>query len=424
MSSAREIEVHHLTRVEGHGDIRIEVRDGQLVDARWAVVETPRFFEAMLRGMSHEMAPVLTARICGICSIGHTLASLRAVERAMQVPVPETARLLRMLAKHGETLQSHSLHVFFLAAPDLLHVGSVIPIIQSHPEVAGIAVRLKGLGNRICDRIAGRTTHPVRLVPGGVSRAPRKKELEELKQEIEERIPDIRAGLEFFGTLSLPDFQRETEFVSLKGEGKYPWIGGSLVSSDGVEKAEDDYLAMTQEYREPFSTSKWTRLSRESFAVGALARFNNNHSLLHEKAVQAARALGLEPVNHNPYMNNAAQLVENYHVMLESVEIIQQLLDRDLTPVREPYEARAGEAVGAVEVPRGILYHHYEIDAKGAIVKADCVIPTTQNNANIHFDLGALAKEQLAGGASDEEIKRLGEMLVRAYDPCISCSVH
>ena len=418
------IDVHHIARVEGHGNIHITVRDGELIEAEWQVVETPRFFEAILRGRPHDMAPTLTSRICGICSIGHTLASLRAVERAMQVRVPKNAQLLRLLAKHGETIQSHILHLFFLAAPDLLGVGSVIPLTKSHPEVIALALRLKGLANDMCDLIAGRTTHPVSLVVGGLSKAPEKKQLEMLKLTIQERFSDVMATVDIFKTLSMPDFVRETEFVSLKGKGKYPWIGGDLISTDGVLKAEDDYLAMTNEYKEDFTTSKFTRLSRESFAVGALARFNNNHKLLHKKAKETAQALCLKPVNNNPYMNNIAQLVECYHVMLESIEIIDKLLDSNPGNICNRYNITDGEGVGAVEVPRGILYHHYIIDKKGTIAKANCVIPTTQNNANIHHDLAELVTQQINLGKNDKEVTKLCEMLVRAYDPCISCSVH
>ena len=424
MKVSMNIDVHHLTRVEGHGNIHVVVRDGELVEAQWAVVETPRFFEAMLRGKPHDMAPTLTSRICGICSIGHTLASLRAVERAMRIEAPLDAQRLRLLAKHGETLQSHSLHVFFLAAPDLLDADSVIPLTQSHPEVVGVAIRLKGLANDMCDLIAGRTTHPVSLVPGGLSKAPEKKELEALRRRIQERLADIEAAVDVFKGLSLPDFVRETEFVSLKGDGNYPWIGGDLVSTDGVVKTEDEYLSMTNEYTVDFSTSKHTRLSRKSFAAGALARFNNNYEFLCEQAKGAADALGLAPVNHNPYMNNIAQLVECCHVMCESVDIIDELLDSSLRDIRAEYDITEGEGVGAVEVPRGILYHHYIIDAKGVVTKANCVIPTTQNNANIHYDLAELVRQQVKQGKNDKEVTKLCEMLVRAYDPCISCSVH
>ncbi len=416
------IDVHHLTRVEGHGNIHIVVEKGKLVDARWAVVETPRFFEAMLRGMSCEMAPILTARICGICSIGHALASLRAIENALGIDIPVIAQKIRLLAKHGETLQSHFLHLFFLAAPDYLNVGSVIPLVQSNRAVVEIALRLKRLANDMCDILAGRTTHPVSLCVGGVSKAPNKTDLLKIKERISEGITDAQRTVEFFKTLHMPDFIRETEFVSLKGKENYPWIGGMLASTDGVLKNENDYLAMTNEYKEGFATSKFTRLSRKSFAVGALARLNNNYNFL--KAKDIAEELGLKPINHNPFMNNIAQLVECMHVMIESLEIIDELLDYNLGDIRSEYNLKEGEGVGAVEVPRGILYHHYRINERGLIEKANCIIPTTQNNANIHYDLAELAGQEVDNGKQDAEIQKLCEMLVRAYDPCISCSVH
>jgi coenzyme F420-reducing hydrogenase alpha subunit len=419
-----KIDVHHVARVEGHGDIHIDIKDGKLVKAQWAVVETPRFFEAMLRGQPYDLAPTLSSRICGICSITHTLASLRAVERAMDVKIPPAARMLRLLAKHAETLQSHILHVFFLAAPDFLGVPSVIPLIKTHPEVVGIAARLKGLANDICDLVAGRTIHPVSLIVGGVSKAPEKEQLEAIKKRIEERLPDMQATVELFKTLDIPAFVRETEFVSLKGVDDYPYIGGDMVSTDGVVKHEDDYLAMTNEYKEDFTTSKFARLSRESMAVGALARFNNNYKFLHKEAKEAAKELGLQPVNHNPFMNNVAQVVESLNAMLDCIVVIDRLLDMKLDNIRSKVKVRAGTGVGAVEAPRGILYHDYTIDKKGYVTGANCIIPTTQNNANIHFDLADLAEWALAKGKNDQEITLLSEMLVRAYDPCISCSVH
>jgi len=416
------IDVHHLTRVEGHGNIHVVVENGKLADAKWAVVETPRFFEAMLRGMSHEMAHILTARICGICSIGHALASLRATEMAMGIEIPETAKKIRLLAKHGETLQSHFLHLFFLVAPDFFSVESVIPLVQSNREVVEIALHLKKLANDMCDLLAGRTTHPVGFCVGGVSRVPDKKALQKLREDMSQRVTDAKKTIELFKTLKIPEFIRETEFVSLKGEDNYPWIGGDLISTDGVLKNENDYLAMTNEYKEDFTTSKFAKLSRKSFAVGALARINNNYNFL--KAKDIAEEFGLKPVNHNPFMNNIAQLVECVHVMFESLEMLDELLDDSLDDISSEYDIKGGEGVGAVEVPRGILYHHYQINEKGQIEKANCVIPTTQNNANIHYDIAELVKQEVDEGKSDSEVKKLCEMLVRSYDPCISCSVH
>ena len=418
------IEVEHIARVEGHGNIRIGIENGELTECAWDVVESPRYFEVMFRGLSIEMAPLLAARICGICSISHALASARAAERALQIQVPETAQTVRLLAKHAETLQSHTLHLFFLVAPDLLDVGSVIPLLGTHPEVIQMATQLRGYANRASDLLVGRTSHPMVIQVGGMTQVPRKSQLWDLLQELEAVIPTLWQTLDLFKTLPMPDFERETEFVSLRGDGHYPFIGGDLISSDGVRKGEDEYLAMTNEYLVDTSTSKLCSLSRDSFAVGALARFNNNYEWLHPQAKAAAEELGLEPPAYNPFHHNLAQLVECFHVVYESQEMIAALLDSDLTEFMAPYQVQAGVGVGAIEAPRGILYHSFETDEEGVIVRTDCVIPTGQNHANIHHDLQALVPVLVAEGVGEDEISKRAQMLVRAYDPCISCSVH
>ena len=419
-----DVDVHHLTRVEGHGNIRVVVKEGEVTEARWDVVETPRFFEVMLRGKHFSTAGILTARICGICSIGHCLASVRATEAAFGVAVPPAAAKLRLLAKHGETLQSHWLHLFFLAAPDFINLPSALPLLTANPDVVHLARRLKGLGNRLSDLVAGRTTHPVSLKVGGVTQMPPREKLLTLKDELLRSVEDIGATAKLFATFSIPPFVRETEFVSLKGEKEYPWIGGRLVSTDGVDLAEAEYRAMTNEYVDDRNTSKWCRLSRPSFAVGALARVNNNFHLLHPDATQAARSFGLTPTCHNPFMNNIAQAVECIHVTHDAIRLIDELLSDRNAPTMAEVKPREGSGVGAVEVPRGILYHNYSYDQEGYIVSANCVIPTTQNNANIHYDMPALARQFADAGMTDAKLTLLCSMLVRSYDPCVSCSVH
>ncbi|MGC2062603.1 MAG: Ni/Fe hydrogenase subunit alpha [Thermodesulfovibrionales bacterium] len=418
------IDVRHLTRVEGHGNIKIFIKEGKLEQATWEVVETPRFFEALLVGKKWDNAPWICGRICGICSIGHTLASIRAIENAFGMVPSEQTRKLRILLKHMETLQSHVLHLYFLAAPDFLNVGSVFPLINSHPDVVKRAARLKLLANDMCDCVGGRRLHPTRTVVGGFTMLPEKAELEKFRVRLLESVKDLLATAEIFKTFSLPDFVRETEFVSLKGDHDYPFIGGDLVSSDGIIRREHEYRLMTNEYVVDQSTSKWSRLSRESFAVGALARVNNNFDFLHSVAREVAAAFGLAPVTHNPYMNNIAQLVESVHVVMESIRLIDDLLGSAWVAPRQPVTPRRSIGVGAVEVPRGILYHCYEFDETGHIVKCDCVIPTSQNHANIQHDLAALAGKFASEGMQDRNLELLAEMLVRAYDPCISCSVH
>ena len=418
------IEVEHIARVEGHGNIHIRIEDQQLKECTWAVVETPRFFEVMMKGLSVEMAPLLAARICGICSVSHALVSARAAENALGIEIPETAKKVRLLAKHAETLQSHSLHLFFLVAPDLLDAGSVIPIAKTHPQVLQIATGIKGYANKASDLIAGRTSHPMAFKVGGMTKVPRKRQLRELLAGLEAILPSLDEMLAFFKGLTWPDFVRETEFVSLRGINDYPYIGGDLVSSDGVQKEESEYLAMTNEYMVDFSTSKMCRLSRESFAVGALARFNNNYAGLHARAKDAAEELQLKIPSFNPFHHNLAQLVECFHVAYESKDMLRELIDSDNSSYAVSYQPRAGSGVGAVEAPRGILYHYLEVDDQGLIQRANCVIPTGQNNANIHHDLQAFVPQMVASGMGEEQISKQAQMLVRAYDPCISCSVH
>jgi coenzyme F420-reducing hydrogenase alpha subunit len=181
---------------------------------------------------------------------------------------------------------------------------------------------------------------------------------------------------------------------------------------------------MTNEYVTAENTSKWCKLSRESFAVGALARVNNNYERLHPEAKAVAVRFKLAPVCHNPFMNNVAQLVECVHVVHESIRIIEELLEAGPGETMVKVEPRAASGVGAVEVPRGILYHEYDYDDQGRICRANCVIPTTQNNANIHHDLRALVEHFAVEEMTDQRLELLCSMLVRAYDPCISCSVH
>jgi coenzyme F420-reducing hydrogenase alpha subunit len=424
MKITQSIDIHHLTRVEGHGNISISIRNGKVEEARWEVVETPRFFEAMLVGKSWENAPWICGRICGICSVGHTLASIRAVENAFGIVPTDQTRDLRLLLKHMETLQSHILHLYVLSAPDFLDVGSIFPLIDSHTDVVKRAAKIKLLANDVCDAVGGRRMHPTRTVVGGFTMLPDKEDLRRLRYRLQDVVDDLHRTVELFRQFSLPDFRRETEFVSLKGSGSYPFIGGDLVSTDGVVKKEHEYRSMTNEYVVPQSTAKWSRLSRTSLAVGALARVNNNFELLHPAARDVASGFGLRPVNHNPFMNNIAQLVECVHVVMESIDMISGMLDTSWQEPRQKVVPREGIGVGAVEVPRGILYHCYEFDKAGRIRKSDCVIPTSQNHANIQHDLTALAEQYAKEGKKDRDIELLAQMLVRSYDPCISCSVH
>jgi sulfhydrogenase subunit alpha len=426
MSRDLNINVHHLTRVEGHGNIVVNMKDGVLEKAHLSIVEPPRFFEAMMKGRSFHEAAIITSRICGICSLGHQLTSLVATEDALGLEISEQTVLLRKLLVHGATLQSNILHAYFLAAPDFLNVGSVFPLIATHKDVVLRALRMKRLANDIGDVVSGRAVHPITPVPGGFSKIPEKSELLEIKRRLlEEALPD---GLETIETMkalagAIPQFERETEYISLKHPDEYALYEGDIFSSDTGAQPVQNYLDVTNEFIVKHSTSKHTKYNRSSYLVGALARWNNNHSQLGPEALAAAEAMGLKPNCHNPYMNTIAQVVEAVHCILDSVRIIDKLIENGLKnekPNQTP--TRYGRGIGSNEVPRGILFHDYTYDNKGNIVKANCIIPTGQNLANIDDDMVKLVPEII--NKSKEEITLNLEMLVRAYDPCISCSVH
>jgi coenzyme F420-reducing hydrogenase alpha subunit len=424
MARAIDIHVEHLTRVEGHGDIFFNANDGKVEKVQWNVTEAPRFFEAMVRGKSYVHLQPLTSRICGICSIGHSLASLKATEAALGVEVSEETVLLRRLALHGENLQSHVLHIGYLVVPDLFGVGSVFPLVASHREAVVKIVGLHRLANQMSDLVCGRTTHPITLRLGGFNKVPTARELEELRGRLEAAKPVIVevAGLLASVKGNLPDFERETEYVALVNEKLYALYDGDIGSSDTGLHPVNYYRNITNEYVVEHSTAKFTKHARDSYFVGALARFNLNESKLNDFGREVAQMLGLKAPVHNPFMNTYAQMVEVADSVDDSIGIIDELLDCGIKGEMAKVEPRAGRGIAAVEVPRGILFHDYTIDSIGNCTKANCIIPTNQNHANIQKDMEALAPGLV--DRPEKEIELTLEMLVRAYDPCISCSTH
>jgi coenzyme F420-reducing hydrogenase alpha subunit len=424
MTENIRVNVHHVTRVEGHGNIVVDVRNGTLEQCDLHVVETPRFFEAMLRGRPYTQASHITSRICGICAIGHATASLRASERALGVKLTEQTEQLRKLAFHGEMLDSHILHTYMLVAPDFLNVGSVIPLATSHPDVVKRALRMKKFSGDLCKVLVGRHTHPIAMTVGGFTHYPKASELEDLRTQAEALIADVDSTVELFGTLPWPTFERETEYIALVQPDEYGFIDGVIASTDGYEVPLDDYRSVTNERLESHSTAKHTAFNRASYMVGALARFNLKHQQLTPRARAAAEHLGLNAPCCRPFMNSAAQVVEVVHCMDDAIHLLDLLLKRGIewekpAPVTLAPGARG---VGACDVPRGTLFHEYQIGEDGLIQEANCIIPTGQNLGNIDRDMRALVPTILT--EPEDQIRLKMEMLVRAYDPCISCSTH
>jgi coenzyme F420-reducing hydrogenase alpha subunit len=424
MGKGTSISVHHVTRVEGHGNIVVDLKDGTLQRCELQIVESPRFFEALLKDRPHEEAPRITCRICGICSVGHATASIQAVEAALGVsPGPKT-RALRRLNMCGEWLQSHVLHAYFLVAPDLFQAPSVIPLASSHPEIVKRALRLKGLANEICYAISGRHVMPISYVPGGMGHWPSAAGLETLRARLLAAKADIEATVELFASVEWPAFEQSIEaLAALEEDGAYPMMGGPIHSSRGPVFAPGAYREASAEHLVEHSAAKHTRGAHGPVRVGALARYQLAHGRLGRAAGKAAAALKLAPDSQNPFHTTPAQVVEAVQAWEEAIALCERLLGDPTPEARAPVtRPRGGSGVGLAEVPRGLLIHDYEVGSDGRIVRANCVIPTGQNLAAVEADMRAFVPTLL--DRPKEQITRLMEMLVRAYDPCISCAVH
>ena len=424
MADNINVEIAPMSRVEGHGDLVLNVKDKKVEKLIFRIPESPRFFEAMLEGKNWDKPSHITSRICGICSVAHTYASIKATESALGVIPNDMILKLRKLIIHHEIVQSNVLHVYFLAAPDFLGVGSVIPLVETHPAVVDIALRAKKVANDMVRMIGGRAVHPIRTVVGGFTKLPSEEEMLNMKEMLKSLYPDLEASLGVLKTLDLPAFERETEYVSLSNPEDYAHYDGNIKSTDGWEIDPIDYLDKIKEKVVQHSTAKHCWAERDSFMVGALSRFNINHDQLSDNAKRFAEEFGLKAPCYNTYMNNIAQFVEIIHSVDDSIRLIDELLEEGMDEEKAMVEVKpkAGRGVGAVEAPRGLLIHDYTYDDDGKIEKANLIIPTGMNYGNIERDMNAIVPDII--DKSEDEIRLACEMMIRAYDPCISCSTH
>lgn len=428
------IDVHYLTRVEGHGDISVDIQGGKLKQCRFAVIESPRFFETMMAGRLVYEAQHLSSRICGICACGHTLASLKASESALGITPPSAVIPLRKLLLHSEVMDSHLLHFYMLAAPDFLGVPSIMPLVRMKPAVAERAFRMKKLSDWAGEVLAGRHVHPITFAIGGLTQVPEKAKLEKLLAAMLAARKDFEATVELFGRFRVPEFERRTQYVALAAGDEYAFYDGDIRVDDRPAVAPADYQALIREETRDFTTARFAFAAGAPYMVGALARFNRNGDKLDRRSKKAAAHLGLKRPCHNPFMNTIAQVVEWGHCLESSILLLEEILAAGIDadellvtayPTRDrwPVKTRPGRGVGIVEVPRGMLIHDYAVGEDGILTSANCIIPTNQNVANIQEDLKKLVPE-IHPRQNKRQMTRTLEMLVRAYDPCISCSAH
>lgn len=410
----------YIAKIEGHGQLKYNVADNLV---RIEIEEGERLFEKLVVGQNYIDVPFITARICGVCPTAHTLAAIRACEDAFAIQLNDSIMNLRRALESAQIVQSHALHLFFLALPDYLKVQNGLELHDKNPRVFKTASTLKKTADTIIEVMGGRAVHPVSPTVGGFLSAPERKKVEKLIKGIKNSYPLALEALELFSGFRYPHLDRKTEYLSLAKEGMPDILGSSIISSEGLETPAVNYQYIISEKVKSYSTAKFSEKDGHGFLVGALARLNlSGMSELNPKAKRAARSLNVKFPDYNTFKNNLAQAIELLHYLEEIEKSLTSYLEGRNQRYKEGYRVKSGTGVGVIEAPRGTLYHMYEFAKNGMVVNCDIITPTAQNLTNLEDD----ANEYLRQNKSVTIPRRQKEleMLVRAYDPCITCSVH
>jgi sulfhydrogenase subunit alpha len=421
---SRMISVEELTRVEGHGGIEVVLSRKKVKSVKFQIFEGPRFFEHLIKGIQYEKIPDITRRICAICTASHSLASIGAIENAFKVEATPQTKLLRDLLIHGEAIESHALHVFMLAMPDFLGYPDAISMASEHLDAVKMALRLKKVGNMIHTTLSGREVHGMNERVGGFSRVPSEAQVKKVMNELLDVIPVTELAVKLLSEVEPPQYaESENVLMAIDSGPRFGYIGDHVLTSKGDRVPEAQYMSLTNEKVVGHSYAKFSRYGGGPFMVGALPRvILSGRKMEGEASELYEEHKGLVKAG-NSLSNNICQALELVHDVQRAVNDIDELLSMGIRreePVEyEVYEARG---VNAIEAPRGLLYHDYSFDGEGRVVKANIITPTAQNAANIEKDARIIAGNLAA--EDDAVIKNAIEVMVRAYDPCISCSVH
>jgi coenzyme F420-reducing hydrogenase alpha subunit len=410
-----------MARVEGEGSLSIVETGTGVPEVKLNIFEPPRFFEALLRGRRAEEVPDIVSRICGICPVAYQISSLNALEGLFGVEVDEQVRRLRRILYYGEWIESHALHIFMLAAPDFMRVPDAVAMAERDPELVRGALTLKRLGNNLVSAVGGREIHPVSLKIGGVYKAPSKEDLRSLLPELDRLRGAVQKMVAFVSSLERPSLERESTLVCLCDPTRYAIDRGEIVSNQGLRLPPSAFEENFEEYQVEYSNALHSRTKGGgSYMVGPLARFSLNYDQLNPAAKALAKEVGLKPPLRDPFQSILVRALEIVHALEEAAGEVKEY-DEPVHP-SVPYKAKAGTCYGMSEAPRGILYHSYTVNGRGQVERAKIVPPTSQNQARMEDDVRLLAPRIIKSDSG--EARRLSEMAIRNYDPCISCATH
>ncbi|MHB0976525.1 MAG: Ni/Fe hydrogenase subunit alpha [Candidatus Aquicultorales bacterium] len=417
----KKIDVDYFARTEGEAGMHAVVSDHKLESFVFDLWEPPRFFEAFLVGRMYYEIPELVSRICGICPVSHHETATAAIEKAIGLEVDENTFLMRRLIALSQIVASHIIHLYMLSLPDYLGYDGMIEMMPDFPDEVHRFMRLKTASNAVTDAVGGRPLHTMSAIVGGFTRTTPKKRLREIREDLKAIKEDAVEVVRLFGGLNVPDYETDAVFVSLLGKDRYPVNGGMIGSSTGLEIPVEEYRKHFREWQVPTSHSKYTGLDGQNpIRVGAISRINLNFDLLSDDAKAIAKEVNYEVPNRNPFHNNLAQAIEVVSGIDGCIELIDEV-DPESVGLKA-HEVQQGEGGAITEAPRGSLYHWYKVDKEGVVRGADIVTPTAHQVFNLDTELRGFINRNIADEAPDLTMKC--EKLVRAYDPCFSCSVH
>jgi len=423
MPKKNEIRIEPLARVEGHGGIKVEIEDNKISNVEVQIFEGPRLFETLVVGRTPQEDLSIVPRICAICNLSHKYAALRGLEKALGVEIDSTTKLYRQLMHLGEIIESHSLHIYFLALPDFLGYDNAFLMADKYGDTVTNALKLKKFGNKIMQMIGGRMIHGENPIIGGFGKLPTKEELTKIKKEALELLPFALETIDLLAGLEIPDhMERETQFLCCKPpHDDYDFYGDMLITSDSEEHPVESYNSVIKERVVSHSFAKRGHYRDRPFTVGALARVLLLGDRLKGKAKEAHDKLINGRWHRNPLFNNHAQAIEQVYSLERIPEIVDELLTCAKSKVAKPTQ-ETGSGTGAVEAPRGTLIHHYKVK-DGLISAADIITPTAMFLDDIEEFIRTSGNTLLAKNQIDK-IELEFEKIARAYDPCISCSAH
>lgn len=432
----KKIEIPEITRVEGHEAVYVEIEGDQVLDVKLDVFEGTRFFEKIVCGNHFEQMPHITSRVCAICSTGHVIAAIRALEKICQFRPVKEVELLRELMHLGMIIESNATHIFALALPDFLGFKDVYEFATDNSKEFKMWTDLRNLGSSIQTSIGGRPFHPVNLHAGGFSKYPQESELKNLRSLCEAQLDTAILTVEMLAGFTPPVARTTTPvFLALEPSGSaYGYFGERIKSTSGFSDSIDNYREYLKEETVPYSHSKRASMNGEPIMVGSMARLFLFSDRLKSTSKKLFADSALGKGDTNSIWNNLAQAIELVEAIERSIEILTNLVDSyDAWFKPKPLadlnldSGSKGDAVGAVECPRGTLYHEYTVGDDGIILSANMITPSAQNTYRIERDISEVVASTLEEGepeSCDQALSANLETLVRAYDPCNTCATH